>query len=450
VNQFERDLFGRSLSRRRLLQATGAAGLTGLFASVGGRASAVAPTSVVRSRLRPTSSTVTMNLLCEGGGKAELEPIVALYLEETGNEVTLVELPYAGLFNRLSSELAAGDVSFDLAALDAIWLPTFAATVEPLDELFTDEVKADLFDALVAESQIEGHHVGMPIWTNSEIVFYRTDLFENADEMSAFEAEYGYPLAAPTDWQQFQDIATFFTRPDDDLFGTDVKGAVETEWLAHVLQAGSPGVVLDDEGAIIVDNEEHLAALTFYADLNNVAGVAPPGAPQTDWAAAQNLFNQGATAMTRFWAHAFPQIPEDAPVYGQVAAAPMIGGAAGVAGIPGPWYLSVPSSGGNVDAAKEFVQFAYDHNDLSIETSLGLAARKSAFEKYADQPGYEHFGPLLETLSAPATRARPATPSWQQIVDVVLVPTLQRAVESGADYAALLDSARQDIERIVG
>lgn len=268
--------------------------------------------------------------------------------------------------------------------------------------------------------------------------------------MSAFEAEYDYPLAAPTDWQQFQDVAAFFTRPDDGLFGTDVKGAVETEWLAHVLQAGSPGVVLDADGAIIVDNEEHLAALAFYCDLNNVAQVAPPGAAQTDWAAAQNLFNQGTTAMTRFWAHAFPLIPEDSPVYGQVGAAPMIAGEAGVAGIPGPWYLSVPSAGGNIDVAKEFVQFAYDHNDLSIQSSLGLAARKSAFEAYADEPGYEHFGPLLETLSAPATRARPATPQWQQIVDAVLIPTLQRAVESGADYAALLDSARQDVERIVG
>ena len=41
---------------------------------------------------------------------------------------------------------------------------------------------------------------------------------------------------------------------------------------------------------------------------------APPGAAQVDWAAAQNLFNQGKTAMTRFWAHAYRQIPKDAPV----------------------------------------------------------------------------------------------------------------------------------------
>ena len=71
--------------------------------------------------------------------------------------------------------------------------------------------------------------------------------------------------------------------------------------------------------------------------------VAPPGAAQVDWGAAQNLFNQGKTAMTRFWAHAYRQIPKDATVYGKVGVAPMIGGSAGIGGIPGPWYLSLPT-----------------------------------------------------------------------------------------------------------
>ena len=54
------------------------------------------------------------------------------------------------------------------------------------------------------------------------------------------------------------------------------------------------------------------------------------------WPEAQNLFYQGKTAMTRFWAHLYRQIPTSAPVYGKVGVAPMIGGTAGIAGIPGP------------------------------------------------------------------------------------------------------------------
>jgi ABC-type glycerol-3-phosphate transport system substrate-binding protein len=389
-----------------------------------------------------------LNVLVEAGGKAELEPVAAAYKESAGTEVTFIELPYAGLFERLRTELSSGSVSFDVAALDAIWLTTFAPAVRPLDELFTDEVKADLFPVLVTEAQIEGSFVGMPVWTNAEILFYRKDLFEDANEQSAFEAEYSYPLAPPKDWQQFSDIATFFTRGGD-LYGTDVKGAVETEWLAHVLQAGSPGVVLDDEGNVIIDNEQHLAALTFYSDLNNELQVSPPGAAQLDWGGAQNLFYQGQTAMMRFWAHAYPLTPEDSVVAGKVGVAPMIAGSAGVAGIPGPWYLSVPEATGNAELATDFIRFAYENNALSLQSSLGLAARVSAYEELAGQAGYEHFQPLLDTLAAPATKPRPATPEWQQIVDTVLVPMLQESLNPGVDYAGLLGNAKSDVERLL-
>jgi len=66
-----------------------------------------------------------------------------------------------------------------------------------------------------------------------------------------------------------------------------VKADVETEYLATVLQAGSPGVVLADNGSIIIDNAQHLAALEFYSGLNNKLHVAPPGAVEAGWAQAQ-------------------------------------------------------------------------------------------------------------------------------------------------------------------
>ena len=48
---------------------------------------------------------------------------------------------------------------------------------------------------------------------------YRKDLFEDPEEMEAFKAKYGYDLAVPTTYEQFLDIAKFFTRPDQGLYG---------------------------------------------------------------------------------------------------------------------------------------------------------------------------------------------------------------------------------------
>ena len=109
----------------------------------------------------------------------------------------------------------------------------------------------------------------------------------------------------------------------------------------------------------------------------------------------------------------------------------------------------MPAKGANTDLAMKFIQFAYDHNALGIGTSLGLAARKSAFAQYAGKPGYESFTPLLTTLSAPATRSRPKTAAWQQIVDTVLVPTIQKSLTPNADFAALLSAVRGSVQHLV-
>ncbi len=394
----------------------------------------------------------TLTVVVEGGGKAELQPIAALYTEETGTEVKLVELPYAGLYDRVSSELKAGSPSFDVAALDAIWLTAFAPGLAPINELFTDDVKSDLFGGLVSEAQVDGEFVGMPVWTNSEILFYRTDLFEDPKNMSDFEAKYGYPLAPPTTWEQYKDVAEFFTRDTDgdgktDLYGTDVKGAVETEWLATVSQAGEEHMVLDAEtNEVTVADDAHKAALEYYVSL---LPYAPSGAAQLDWAGSQNLFYQGQLAMMRFWGHAYRQTPDDSAVKDDIGVAPMIGGSGGVAGVPGAWYLSAPSTGKNPEAAKDFIRFAYEHNALSADSSLGLVARKSAFESKDAEAGFENYPALVSTLESSQSLPRPATENWQEIVDSVLVPMLQKAVEPGADTDGLLEEAKTQIEAIV-
>lgn len=55
----------------------------------------------------------------------------------------------------------------------------------------------------------------------------------------------------------------------------------------------------------------------------------------------------------------------------------------------------------------------------------------------------------MTTLEAAQSLPRPATPQWQEIVDSVLVPMIQKAVEPGADTAQLLSDAKTQIESIV-
>lgn len=380
-----------------------------------------------------------INVLVEGGGHSLQQKAADAFTKETGIVVNFVEVPYQGVYDKLTAEIASGTSNFDVATIDVVWNAAFAAHVDDLSGLFTDAVKADLPSALLADAKVGGKVIGMPAWANTEIVFYRKDLWEDQGNKTAFKAQYGYDLAPPATWQQWRDMAKFFTK--DGKHGTDVNGLNSEEWMAEVLQAGSPGVILDDGGNVILDNQAHIDALEFYRAPLCKDHSVPNNALEIGWGEAQNLFYQGQTAMMKFWGHAYKLTPADSKVAGKVGVAPMIAGKAGVAGIPGPWYNVIPSTSQHKDAARKFVAYEIAHNELGIEAPLGLASTNSAYKSYMGKPGYEHFGPLLATLAAPATKGRPLNAHYQELVDQAVMPAFQGALECKDNVAELLHKA---------
>jgi ABC-type glycerol-3-phosphate transport system substrate-binding protein len=277
-----------------------------------------------------SASVKSINVLVEAGGDAELAPIAKLYQKDTGVKVNFVELPYNGLYNRVNSELSNGNVSFDVASLDAVWLPAFKDGLDSMNSFYTSSVKADNFSSVLQEAKVGSEYVGVPAFANSEVLYYRTDLFDNAANQAAFKSEFGYELKPPTTWQQYYDVASFFTK--DGMYGAPLVGDEETTFLATLSQAGEKHMVLNAAGtASTLGDAASLKALNYYTSL---AKFGPEGAASVDWNAAQNLFNQGKAAMMLFWGHAYRQIPASSPAYGKTGVAPMIAGPAGIAGVP--------------------------------------------------------------------------------------------------------------------
>lgn len=389
-----------------------------------------------------------ITVLVEGGGHSLQQAAADAFSKETGIEVNFVEVPYQGVYDKLSAEIASGTSNYDVATIDVVWNAAFAAHVEDLTDLFTDAVKADIPPALVTDANVGNKMMGMPAWANAEIVFYRKDLWEDPANQAAFKEQFGYDLAPPATWQQWRDMASFFTK--DGMYGTVVIGGTSEEWMAEVLQAGSPGVILDDTGNVILDNQAHIDALENYRAPLCLDKSVPDNALEISWGEAQNLFYQGQTAMMKFWAHAYKMTPEDSRIAGKVGVAPMIAGSAGIAAIPGPWYNVIPSTSQHKDAARQFISYLVAHNALGIEAPLGLAATNSAYESYMGKPGYEHFGPLMETLSAPATKGRPLSEDYQELVDEAVMPAFQGALECEDNVAELLQDAAATARDILG
>ena len=79
---------------------------------------------------------------------------------------------------------------------------------------------------------------------------------------------------------------------------------------------------------------------------------------------------------------------------------------------------------------------------------LGVAARRSVFKKYENNPQYAHIKALEATLAAKQTQNRPATRLWAQIESETLSPMVQK-VFKGANAKEELKAAQQSIESLL-
>lgn len=103
----------------------------------------------------------------------------------------------------------------------------------------------------------------------------------------------------------------------------------------------------------------------------------------------------------------------------------------------------------NVDIAKQYVKFMYDHNEnYMTEGSLKIAGRTSVYETYSKESGNEHLGAVLDTLSNEYSQNRPATPNWIEIEEV-LQNTVQAALSGKDTPEGALADAKSKIEIIV-
>jgi len=390
-----------------------------------------------------------ISILVESGspGESVAKSTAAEFKKQTGYKVVIDAVPYSGIYDKLSTEIKAKSSVHDVATLDVLWLPAFQNGLLPLNDLATDKIKSDFLPTLVKGGTLDGSLYGFPMWINTKLLIYRTDLFNNLANKSAFKAKYGYALTIPTTWKQYKDAAEFFTK--DGMNGTAVFGAASGDtvcsWLDHVAQAGANPLVLDKDNKVLVNQAPYVEALQYLCDLYK-KGYAPKQTLSVGSTEAEEMFKDGKLAMQLNWSHQYPAAY--AALKEKVGVAPMIGGSAGIAATTGPWYESVLKTSKNQDIAKKYIVFMYNHNEDYMKATLKIAGRTSVYNKYSTQKGDEHLKAVLTTLNAKQTQNRPTTAHWAEIEEV-LYGSIQSALSGKATPQAALDDAKTQIETIV-
>ena len=74
--------------------------------------------------------------------------------------------------------------------------------------------------SLLGMQRFENRVYGLPFHNGPECFIYRKDLFESEEEQKAFAALYGKRLVVPQTWDDLMEVAAFFNRPEQGLYGT--------------------------------------------------------------------------------------------------------------------------------------------------------------------------------------------------------------------------------------
>ena len=137
---------------------------------------------------------------------------------------------------------------------------------------------------------------------------YRKDLFEDAQNQKDFKAKYGWDLQWPETWEQLDQLAEFFTRPDQNLLGcTDIRNPVWglTNWVQRYACFANPAQMYFDPqtGNALINSEAGIQATQEYADTMKYKS---KDAVSWGWPEQYANMAAGGTAITC----AFPNMPK--------------------------------------------------------------------------------------------------------------------------------------------
>lgn len=413
----------------------------------------------------------TLNMIAEATLNTEvLKELLPDFTEKTGITVNIEEAPYDSVVQKTTLDASTGQGQYDVVSLPYEFLGAFATNgwITPLDERFADTASfqpgfdpAGIIPALQTASAVwDGKTYGAPSNSAVMMMFYRKDLFENADEQAAFKAKYGYDLVVPTTWAQYRDTAEFFTRKAGDTLAgetlaNDFAGVAMTgkrhvatvlEWMDYGWTFG--GGILDDSGNLVIDSQPSIDSLQYMVDLTPFA---QPGYANATWDETTAALQQGIAAQSITWG--------DTAGAMEAADQSLVEGKMGYASIPvlnegdtniahlGSWTYVLPTAGAQQDAAWLFLQWALSADiQQQMAEKGGLPALTSAFEDPDLVASLPYWTQELTSLSE--AKSRPRIPEWGAMSDI-LQQHISDAISGQAAPADALAAAATELKGVL-
>lgn len=289
----------------------------------------------------------------------------------------------------------------------------------------------------------------LPWHDGPECLIYRRDLFENAKEQEQFRNQYGYDLQPPKTWRQFSDMARFFTRPAENLYGTLFAAFPDGHNTLYdfALQLWSRGGEFEDaNGKAVIDTPEAAAALDFYRNTIRDASMCYPGVEKLDSTRSGDVFLSGAIAMMVNWFGFATRCDRTgSPLRGKIAIAPIPSDE----GMPPAslsvfWTLGIGAGSKNKQAAYDFIHFlTQPEMDLGIVKHGTVGVRLATWRNAEVQKQIPAYSKIEEiSLGARKLPRSKGLPAFAGILNDVAM----EALKTDEPSAAILSKGQARIE----
>jgi sorbitol/mannitol transport system substrate-binding protein len=331
------------------------------------------------------------------------------------------------LRQRVTTDIATDGGQFDVMTIGTYEVPIWAAEgwLEPISELGEgydlEDVLAPVRDGL----SYEGTLYALPFYAESSMLFYRSDLFEEA----------GIEVPEQPNWQEVRGWAEQLHDPDNELYGICLRGKPgwgENMAFVSTLVNTFGGQWFNNEWEPQLESEPWQEAVSFYVDL--LGNYGPPGASSNGFNENLALFSTGKCAM---WIDATVAAgmlfnPAQSQVADQLgfAQAPVDKHPKGSNWL-WSWALGIPTSSDAKDAAKTFVAWATskDYIEMVGESEGWVAVppgtRTSTYERSEYQEAAPFAGFVLQAIETADPINTTAEPKPYSGVQYAGIPEFQ-------------------------
>ncbi len=238
--------------------------------------------------------------------------------KETGVAVKVRQIPWPSYQDQVFLNFTDKQTDFDIVVGDSQWIGRGATNKLYLDltDWLPTAVDLKTIHPLALRHLCEypsgsGKFYAAPCETDAIGFVYRKDWFDDPNEREAFRAKHGRELAPPQTWDEFKQVAEFFTRPDQKRYGCALLTGRDYDSLTMGFQqfmwafGGSWGDPKTFKVDGYVNSPGSVAAVEFIKELLKFA---PPGAANFSYDKNVENFKHGSVAMAMDYFAFYPEI----------------------------------------------------------------------------------------------------------------------------------------------